>query len=156
MIMKHEIVFLGKTKDSFIQQGIDEYHSRLRHYTNLKISVLKDKNNGKSTSEIIKNQGQLLLNSVEKGAVIIALDSRGQQFTSESFSKKIVGMEDSGVRQVSYLIGGPDGISDEILATAQLVLSFSKMTFTHDMVRMLLVEQIYRAYTIKNGEKYHK
>ena len=91
-----------------------------------------------------------------KGSVIVALDSRGQQFSSEQFSKKIVSLEDSGVRHVSYLIGGPDGISDDILKAAQLVLSFSKMTFTHDMVRMLLIEQIYRAYTIKHGEKYHK
>ena len=154
--MKHEIVFLGKTKDSFIQQGIDEYQSRLKHYTNLQITTLKDKNSSKSTSQLIENQGKQLLNSVVPGAIVVALDSRGQQFTSEKFSKKIVNWEDSGVRQVSYLIGGPDGISDEILKVAQLVLSFSKMTFTHDMVRMILVEQVYRAYTIKNGEKYHK
>lgn len=154
--MKHEIVFLGKTKDSFIQKGIDEYSSRLTHYTNLKVTTLKDKSSGKSAAQTIKSQGQLLLDSVAKGAVIVALDSRGQQFTSEQFSKKIINLEDSGIRNVSYLIGGPDGISDDILRTAQLVLSFSKMTFTHDMVRMLLVEQLYRAYTIKHGEKYHK
>ncbi|BHH83237.1 23S rRNA (pseudouridine(1915)-N(3))-methyltransferase RlmH [Desulforhopalus sp. 52FAK] len=154
--MKHEIVFLGKTKDSFIQKGIDEYSSRLTHYTSLKVTTLKDKSSSKSIAETIKSQGQLLLASVVKGSVIVALDSRGQQFTSEQFSKKIVNLEDSGIRQVSYLIGGPDGISDDILRAAQLVLSFSKMTFTHDMVRMLLVEQIYRAYTIKHGEKYHK
>lgn len=154
--MKHEIVFLGKTKDSFIQQGIDEYQSRLKHYTNLQITTLKDKNSSKSTSQLIENQGKQLLNSVVPGAIVVALDSRGQQFTSEKFSEKIVNWEDSGIKQVVYLIGGPDGISDEILKVAQLVLSFSKMTFTHDMVRMILVEQVYRAYTIKNGEKYHK
>jgi len=154
--MKHEIIFLGKTKDSFIQRGIDEYSSRLNHYTSLKITTLKDKTGGKSIAQTIKAQGQLLLSSVAKGAIIVAMDSRGQQFTSEKFSNKIVSLEDSGVRHVSYLIGGPDGISDDILKAASLVLSFSKMTFTHDMVRMLLVEQIYRAYTIKHGEKYHK
>ena len=156
--MKHEIVFIGKTKDSFIQNGIEEYSSRLKHYTNIQITILKDKSGGKSACEAIESQGQQMLNAVPQGqgAVIVALDSRGQQFTSESFSKKIVNWELSSVKQVTYLIGGPDGISENILKSAGLVLSFSKMTFTHDMVRMLLVEQLYRAYTIKNGEKYHK
>lgn len=154
--MKHEIVFIGKTKDSFIQSGIEEYSSRLKHYTNIQITILKDKSGRKSTLETIESQGQQMLRAVPQGTVIVALDSRGQQFTSEAFSKKIVNWELSSVKQVAYLIGGPDGISENILKSAELILSFSKMTFTHDMVRMLLVEQLYRAYTIKNGEKYHK
>lgn len=154
--MKHEIVFLGKTKDRFIQQGIEEYSSRLKHYTNIQITILKDKSGGKTSFEAIESQGQQMLNTVSRGSVIVALDSRGKQFTSESFSQKIVNWEINGVKQVTYLIGGPEGISENILQAAQLVLSFSTMTFTHDMVRMLLVEQLYRAYTIKNGERYHK
>ena len=154
--MKHEIVFLGKTKDRFIQQGIEEYTSRLKHYTNIEITILKDKSGGKTSFEAIESQGQQMLNTVSRGSVIVALDSRGKQFTSESFSQKIVNWEINGVKQVTYLIGGPEGISEKILQAAQLVLSFSTMTFTHDMVRMLLVEQLYRAYTIKNGERYHK
>ncbi|MFT5727843.1 MAG: 23S rRNA (pseudouridine1915-N3)-methyltransferase [Desulforhopalus sp.] len=154
--MKHEIVFIGKTKDSFIQNGIEEYSSRLKHYTNIRITILKDKSGGKSAREAIESQGKQMLSTVPQGTVIVALDSRGQQFTSESFSTKIVNWELSSVKQVTYLIGGPDGISESILKSAGLVLSFSKMTFTHDMVRMILVEQLYRAYTIKNGEKYHK
>ena len=154
--MKHEIVFLGKTKDRFIQEGIDEYFSRLQHYTNVKITIIKDKSGGKGSREAITSQGQQMLASVPPGSVIVALDSRGKQFTSELFSKKIVNWEIAGTKHVAYLIGGPEGISDTILSSAQLILSFSKMTFTHDMVRMLLVEQLYRAYTIKNGEKYHK
>lgn len=154
--MKHEVIFLGKTKDSFIQQGIDEYGSRLKHYTDFSITTLKEKSGGKSAAQIINAQGTQLLGAVPKGAIIVALDSKGQQFTSSDFSKKVVHWENTGVRHVCYLIGGPDGISEGILQKAQLILSFSKMTFTHDMVRMLLVEQLYRAYTIKNGEKYHK
>lgn len=154
--MKHEIIFLGKTKDRFIQEGIDEYFSRLQHYTNFNITTVKDKSGGKGSREAIISQGQQLLDSVPPGAVIVALDSRGRQFTSELFSKKIVDWEIAGTKQVSYLIGGPEGISDTVLRSAQLVLSFSTMTFTHDMVRMLLIEQLYRAYTIKNGERYHK
>lgn len=154
--MKHEIVFLGKTKDRFIQEGIAEYSSRLQHYTNINITILKDKSGGKGNHEAIINQGQQMLDSVAPGSLIVALDSKGKQFTSELFSKKIMDWEIGGTKQVTYLIGGPEGISDTVLCSAQLVLSFSKMTFTHDMIRMLLVEQLYRAYTIKNGEKYHK
>lgn len=154
--MKHEVVFIGKTKDSFIQKGIAEYSSRLKHYTNIQITTLKDKSGGKSAREAIENQGQQMLNAVPQGAIVVALDSRGQQFTSEAFSEKIVTWELGSIKQVNYLIGGPDGISQKILDSSRLVLSFSKMTFTHDMVRMLLIEQLYRAYTIKNGEKYHK
>lgn len=154
--MKHEMVFLGKTKDRFIQDGIDEYSSRLQHYTNLNITIVKDKSGGQGSHEAIISQGRQMLDRVAPGSVIVALDSRGKQFTSELFSKKIVNWEIAGTRQVTYLIGGPEGISDTVLSSAQLVLSFSKMTFTHDMVRMLLIEQLYRAYTIKNGERYHK
>jgi 23S rRNA (pseudouridine1915-N3)-methyltransferase len=156
--MKHELLFIGKTKDRFIQEGIQEYSSRLGHYTHFNITILKDKNTSKNKNpqESIEAQGKLLLDAVPQGAIIVALDSRGQQFTSELFSQKIVDWEISGTKQVNYLIGGPDGIADVVLKSATLVLSFSKMTFTHDMVRMLLVEQLYRAYTIKNGEKYHK
>lgn len=153
--MKHELVFLGKTKDKFIQAGIDEYYSRLKHYTNAVISTLKERSS-KGGKDAIVNQGEMLLGSVPQGALIVALDSRGQQFSSVDFSKKISEWELKGTKQVSYLIGGPEGISEEVLQRAGLILSFSKMTFTHDMVRMLLVEQLYRAYTIKNGEKYHK
>ena len=154
--MKHEIVFLGKTKDRFIQEGISEYFSRLQHYTNASITILKDKSGGKGGPQAIISQGLQLLDCVTPGSLIVALDSRGKQFTSELFAKKIVDWEIGGTKQVTYLIGGPEGIADTVLSCAELVLSFSPMTFTHDMVRMLLVEQLYRAYTIKNGEKYHK
>ncbi|PHR29331.1 MAG: 23S rRNA (pseudouridine(1915)-N(3))-methyltransferase RlmH [Desulfotalea sp.] len=154
--MKHEIVFLGKTKDRFIQQGIDEYCSRLQHYTGIEINTLKDKSGSKGTREAIESQGLQMLKTVTRGSVVVALDSRGKQFTSEQFSQKIVAWEIASVKRISYLIGGPEGISEAVVNSAQLVLSFSKMTFTHDMVRMLLVEQLYRAYTIKHGERYHK
>lgn len=154
--MKHELLFLGKTKDAFITQGIEAYSSRLRHYTNFSISILKEKKKGKRCKSLKDEQGDLLLKSVPAGAFIVALDSRGSQFSSESFAKKIEEWEVRGVRQVTYLIGGPDGLSSDVTGAANLLLSLSKMTFTHDMVRLFLVEQLYRAYTIKSGEKYHK
>lgn len=152
--MKHEFIFLGKTKDTFISQGIDEYYSRLKHYTNCSISILKEKM--KKGIQGIDGQAQLLLNAVSAGTFVVVLDSRGKQFTSESFAKKIGDLELRGTKRVSYLIGGPEGLSSRVIKRADMLLSFSQMTFTHDMVRMILLEQLYRAYTIKAGEKYHK
>ncbi len=154
--MKHELLFLGRTKDGFIAEGIEAYSSRLKHYTNFSISILKEKKKGNRAKSLKGDQGVLLLKTVPAGALIVALDSRGSQFSSESFARKIEEWELRGIRQVNYLIGGPDGLSSDVTGSADLLLSLSKMTFTHDMVRLFLVEQLYRAYTIKAGEKYHK
>lgn len=152
--MKHELIFLGKTKDSFISAGIDNYASRLKHYTKVSARTLKEKRTGGNADIVM--EGRQLLEAVPAGWLIVALDSRGDQFTSEKFANVISGWEQRGVKGVCYLIGGPTGISEEVIAKADLSLSLSKMTFTHDMVRLLLMEQVYRAYTIKAGEKYHK
>lgn len=154
--MKHELLFLGKIKDSFIDQGVKEYSSRIRHYTSFQIKILKEKTKKQKKLSSIDDQGKLLLQAVPENALKIVLDSRGQQFDSESFAKKIETWEVSGVRHACYLIGGPNGHSEEVRSAADLILSISKMTFTHDMIRLLLTEQLYRAYTIKAGEKYHK
>ena len=154
--MKHNVLFLGKTKDAFIAKGIDEYSARLKHYTSFSISTLREKKRGKQGASLKEDQGALLLGSVPSGSLIVALDSRGIQFTSEAFAKKIEKWELHGIKQVSYLIGGPDGLSEHVVKSADLIFSMSKMTFTHDMIRLFLTEQLYRAYTIKAGEKYHK
>ncbi len=154
--MKHELLFLGRTKDAFIAEGIKAYSSRLKHYTNFTISLLKEKKKGHRAKSLKDGQGALLLKAVPTGAFTVALDSKGSQFSSESFARKIEEWELRGIRQVNYLIGGPDGLSSDVTGSADLLLSLSKMTFTHDMVRLFLVEQLYRAYTIKAGEKYHK
>ena len=154
--MKHELIFLGKIKDRFIADGVQEYASRLRHYTSFAITILKDKGKSKGQSHITETQGKLLLQAVPPGAVTVVLDVQGQQFSSEAFAKKIDQWEMRGVKQVSYLIGGPDGHSPQVIKSADMLLSLSKMTFTHDMTRLLLLEQLYRAHTIKAGERYHK
>lgn len=154
--MRHELLFLGKIKNGFIADGVQEYSSRLSHYTSLKITVLKEKGRAKSAVIDAEAEGLLLLSAVPPGALIVALDARGRQFTSEVFAKTIAGWETQGVRHVCYLIGGPLGHSAKVLQSANLLLSLSQMTFTHDMARLLLIEQLYRAYTINGGEKYHK
>ena len=99
-----------------------------------------------------EEEGNQLLGAVPEGWLKIALDSRGRQYSSEDFAQVISDWEQRGVKGACYLIGGPTGLSEQVLNAADLCLSLSKMTFTHDMVRMLLIEQIYRAYTIKGGE----
>ena len=150
------MLFLGKIKDKFIEDGVAEYASRLQHYTSFSITILKEKGRGRGKTPSTEEQGKLLLQAVPPGATVVVLDSRGKQFSSEAFSQKIDQWEMQGKKQICYLIGGPDGHAPEVIAAADLLISLSKMTFTHDMARMLLVEQLYRAYTIKAGEQYHK
>lgn len=154
--MKHQLLFLGKIKERFIEDGVEEYAARLQHYTSFSITVLKEKGRGKSASASIEEQGRILMQAVPPGAEIVVLDSRGKQFTSEGFSQKIDQWEMQAKKQICYLIGGSDGHGPAVIAAANLLISLSKMTFTHDMARLLLVEQLYRAHTIKAGEQYHK
>lgn len=152
--MKHELIFLGKTKDGFIAEGIENYVSRLKHYTQVSVKTLREKkSSGQANAE---EEGRQLLEAVTNGWLKVALDSRGRQYTSEEFAELISHWEQRGVKGACYLIGGPTGLAPEVTKEADVCLSLSKMTFTHDMVRMLLMEQLYRAYTIKGGEKYHK
>jgi len=154
--MKIEVILLGKTKDSYLSEGIDQYVSRLAHYVAVSVKTVKMKTLGQWNDEITRIQeGKLLLSHVPAGAFTVVLDSRGRQFTSEEFAEIIGSWELKGEKQVSFLIGGALGVSKEVEQGADLLLSFSKMTFTHDMIRLFLMEQLYRAYTIKAGEKYH-
>lgn len=155
--MQLELLFLGKTKDSFLSRGIDEYFSRLKHYVQVSIKILKVKGAGNSNDSVLKEQeGKVLLGNISAGAFKVVLDPRGGQYTSEEVAQLLDRWEQQGVKKINFIIGGALGLSDAVLREADLVLSLSKMTFTHDMTRLFLLEQLYRAYTIKAGEKYHK
>jgi 23S rRNA (pseudouridine1915-N3)-methyltransferase len=155
--MKLELPFLGKTKDSFIDQGIKEYSGRLKHYTSLNISIFKVKRKKSWTEEQERQEeGRVLLGSLPPATLKVVLDSSGKQVSSEGLAGLISRWEQEGRKQAAFLIGGSTGHSSDVLAEADLLLSFSRMTFTHDMIRLFLLEQLYRAYTIKAGEKYHK
>ena len=155
--MRIELPFLGKTKDSFIAEGISRYENRLRHYTSLQVNLLKVKiKKGWTAEQEREEEGRVLLSSLSASAVKVVLDSKGKQVSSEDLAGLISRWEQEGRKQVAFLIGGPTGHSRQVLASADMLLSFSRMTFTHDMIRLFLMEQLYRAYTIKAGEKYHK
>ncbi len=156
-MIRFETLHLGKTRDSFLSEGINEYQRRLLRYTSHSIKTIKEKKKGQlSIGRTVELEGEQLLDNVMPGAFIVALDFSGKQYTSEKFAALINQWEQQNIRKVSFLIGGPNGLSTAVKNRADLLLSLSSMTFTHDMVRLFLLEQLYRAYTIKAGEKYHK
>ena len=155
--MKINLPLLGKTKDSFIETGIQEYSGRLKHYTPINLNILKvKKKKGWTEEQERQEEGQVLLANTKPSDVKVVLDATGRQLNSVQFADILSRWEQEGRKQASFLIGGPTGHSKDVLQQADCKLSLSLMTFTHDMVRMFLLEQLYRAYTIKAGEKYHK
>jgi len=151
--MKIKIFCLGKSKQKFIEEGIREYQKRISKYAKIEIKILLDAKLTKTnTIEIVKNkEAEILEKYLQRNNFIIVLDENGKQFTSIEFSNFISKID----RNVIFVIGGVYGLSEKILKRANLVLSFSKFTFTHQMIRLILMEQLYRAFTIIEGKKYH-
>lgn len=154
--MQCEILLLGKTKSTFLAEGIEEYFGRLQHYTKVTIKTIKIKKLQGSDATIKDKEGDLILAHITAGSLLVALDAKGKHYSSAEFSKIIDCWERRSVKHITFVIGGPLGLAEKVLERSELKLSLSKMTFTHDMARLLLLEQLYRAYTIKAGEKYHK
>ena len=155
--MRLELLFLGKTKEKYLATGIDDYAKRLSRYLKVEIKTLKEGKAKKGVSEnllIEKESEKLMQNS--QGSYLVCLDRTGKQMDSLELAKQMERWEMQGIKKISFAIGGHLGLSSAILYKADLVLSFSPMTFTHEMSRLLLLEQLYRACTIKAGEKYHK
>lgn len=155
--MKLELLFLGKTRESYLAAGIKDYHKRLSHYTRVELITIKEERLGKGVSEkvLVDKQSRRLLQHVQ-GACLVCLDGSGRQLDSLELSARMHAWEMQGLKKISFVLGGPLGLSAEILKNADFVLSLSKMTFTHEMARLILLEQLYRASTIRAGEKYHK
>lgn len=155
--MRLELLFLGKTKEKYLATGIDDYAKRLSRYLKVEIKTLKERKAKKGLPEnllIEKESEKLMQNS--QGSYLVCLDRTGKQMDSLELAKQMERWEMQGIKKISFAIGGHLGLSSAILYKADLVLSFSPMTFTHEMSRLLLLEQLYRACTIKAGEKYHK
>jgi 23S rRNA (pseudouridine1915-N3)-methyltransferase len=155
--MKIKVLVIGKTDDKNLQLLIDKYKKRLGHYIRFEIEVIPDLKNVKNLSEKEQKEkeGVLLLKKVGASDQLWLLDEKGQEFRSLEFSKFIQRKMNAGIKQLILVIGGPYGFSDEIYRKATGKLSLSKMTFSHQMIRLFLVEQIYRAFTILKNEPYH-
>jgi len=154
--MKIKIICLGKTKQKFIEEGIKEYQKRITKYVKLEWQILPDvKLTGSKTIEIVKDQEAAILEkNFPKSFYLIVLDENGKEFSSEKFAKYLENKFPIG-KNIIFVIGGVYGLSKKILKRADLVLSFSRFTYTHQMIRFLLVEQLYRSFTIIKGKKYH-
>ncbi len=155
--MQIELLFLGKTRERYLAAGIEDYLKRLRHYARLSVRVLKEKKmRAARDQEVIAAETEYLLGEISRPSLLVCLDPGGRLISSEEFASLLTSWENQGRRTVSFLLGGPLGLGPAAREAADYTLSLSPMTFTHEMARFLLAEQLYRAYTIKAGEKYHK
>jgi 23S rRNA (pseudouridine1915-N3)-methyltransferase len=161
--MNVEIICIGNLKEPWLKEAEREYIKRLSSYIKVNVTELSEKRLNKNPSpadeDIVREaEGEALLQCAEKhnGAVIFTLDMRGKQFTSEGFAKQINGLALSGKTKYVFLIGGSLGLPEKVRQKADILLSFSDMTFTHQMMRIILLEQLYRTQKILRGEPYHK
>ncbi len=155
--MKIKIIAIGKTHKSFLIEGENEYYKRIKKYVTIEKIEIPDLKNAKKLTfnQIKEKEGKLLLEKVENHSLIVLLDEKGKEYTSMNFSKWLQDKMNRGYKNIIFLIGGAYGFSDEVYKVANEKIALSKMTFSHQMIRMLFTEQIYRAFTILNNEPYH-
>ena len=159
--MEIKIIVVGKLKEKYLKDGIAEYLKRLTSYANLKIIEIKDEAASQTLSDAEIEQikvveGKRIIEKLPNRARVIALDLKGKQLTSEDFAEEINETMTYGTSQIAYIIGGSHGLSQEVLQKTDLKISFGKMTYPHQLMRLILVEQIYRAFKIIRNEPYHK
>ncbi len=156
--MNIKIIALGRIKEKFLKDGIEEFLKRLTPYASVEIVELpaieiKDEN---LTERVLKEEGEKILSNIKPQDFVITLEIKGKQFSSEEFAQKISELINDGTSEIVFVIGSSCGISSIVSERANLKLSMSKMTFLHQFARLILVEQIYRAFKIMKGETYHK
>lgn len=155
--MTIKLLAIGKTDSSSLQDLIKAYENRLKHYIRFELEVIPDIKNVKNLSEAQQKEkeGELVLKKLNNTDVLILLDENGKQYSSVQFSNFLQKKMNSGIKQLVFVIGGPYGFSEKVYEKAQGKLSLSKMTFSHQMVRLFAIEQLYRALTILKNEPYH-
>lgn len=160
-MMKITVACVGKIKEKFFNDAIAEYSKRLSRYCKLEIAEVPDEKTPDGASEaleqqIIEKEGERLLSRIKDDAYVIALAIQGEKLSSEKLADKIGKLGVSGESNITFVIGGSLGLSQAVLKRADMKLSFSDMTFPHQLMRVVLLEQVYRSYRIINGEPYHK
>jgi len=155
--MKIKLLAIGKTDDKNLQVLIQNYEKRLKHYIKFELEIIPDLKNVKnlSESEQKEKEGALILKRISPADQMVLLDEKGSMQTSKEFSKFMQKKMNSGIKQMVLVIGGPYGFSEAVYKKSQGKISLSKMTFSHQMIRLFIVEQIYRAFTILRNEPYH-
>ena len=155
--MKIHLLVIGKTDASYLNEAINEYNNRLKHYIPFEMQVIPDiKNNKNRTPQQQKEkEGELLSKQLQAGDYVVLLDEKGKEYTSTQFASYIEKKSHTTPKRLVFIVGGPYGFSEEIYNIASEKISLSKMTFSHQMIRLIFIEQIYRAMTILNNEPYH-
>lgn len=154
--MKIKLITIGKTDEGYLKEGIDKYVARLKHYVDFKIKEIPDVKMGKKQNVSIQKEmeGCEILKFISKSDFVVLLDENGRGFNSVDYSQFIQKRMNTGMDLV-FVIGGPFGFSDEVYAVSNQKIALSQMTFSHQMVRLFFAEQLYRAFSILKGEKYH-
>ncbi len=159
--MKISIITVGKIKEKYLKDAIAEYSKRLGKYCKLEIVEVADEKTPDAASETVEDairakEGERIMKYVRDDAYVITLEIAGTQLTSEGLAGKIEQLGIQGKSHITFIIGGSIGLGKQVLARSDYALSFSKMTFPHQLIRVILLEQIYRSYRIISGEPYHK
>ena len=159
--MKITLLTVGKIKEKYLKDAIAEYSKRLSKYCKLEIIEVADEKTPDNASEVVENvirdkEGERLLKYVQDDAFVITLEIKGKMMTSEELAEKIDTLGIRGVSHIMFIIGGSIGLGEDVIKRSDFALSFSKMTFPHQLMRVILLEQIYRSYRIISGEPYHK
>lgn len=157
-MIKIKVIGVGKIKDNYLNQGISEYLKRLSGYCSVEIIEVKDEKivSNNSEDKIREIESNKILEKINDKDYVILLDLKGKELTSEQFAYKLDCLINSGVGNYCFVIGGSLGVSEKLRNKADFLISFSKLTFTHQMIRLFLLEQIYRCFKIINKETYHK
>ncbi|CAA0143663.1 23S rRNA (pseudouridine(1915)-N(3))-methyltransferase RlmH [Tenacibaculum maritimum] len=155
--MKIKLLAIGKTDDKNLIQLIDTYQKRLKHYIKFELEIIPDIKNAKNLSspQQREKEGELILSKIQNTDQLVLLDDKGKDFTSIGFSEYLQKKMNSGIKQLVLVIGGPYGFSDAVYKKATGKISLSRMTFSHQMIRLFIVEQLYRGFTILKNEPYH-
>ncbi|MES2650300.1 MAG: 23S rRNA (pseudouridine(1915)-N(3))-methyltransferase RlmH [Bacteroidota bacterium] len=155
--MKITLIAIGKTEDKYLIEGIEKYLNRLKHYINFNLLIIPDIKNTKNLTEAQQKskEAESIHKQIGTGDVIVLMDERGKKHSSVSFANYLNKQMIGSVQHLVFIIGGPYGFDESIYARANTTLSLSDMTFSHQMVRLFFVEQLYRAFTILKNEPYH-
>lgn len=155
--MKIKLLQIGITDEEYLKEGIEKYLNRLKHYISIETITIPALKTGSKTDikKLKEEEGKLILSKISKSEILILLDENGKEYTSVEFSNYLQKKMNAGQGNLTFVIGGAFGFSEEVYKAANEKISLSKMTFSHQMIRLFFTEQLYRAFTILKGEKYH-
>jgi 23S rRNA (pseudouridine1915-N3)-methyltransferase len=153
--MRLRLIWIGKTKDAHLRALIEDYLSRLSHFVKCEVSEYRESSGAEKKAGIDKDSKRIS-DGLRQGAVNVLLDPEGIEWSSEELAREIERWQDGGTKEVSFIVGGPNGVSRQLSALSSKRWSLSRLTLTHEMARVVLVEQLYRAYTIIHGLPYQK